>query len=360
MRTQTFNTYLSKQIYQSLIPSDHFLRLLNDRFDWAALTADLHNLAKNDHGGRPRYSPTLLFKMTFLSFLFDLSDRDTESFCNENIPAKAFLGLEITDAAPDFTTLSFFRNEVLTRMGPEWITHTFRRVVAEARDTGVPFGTIHVLDATHTVADVNTHEDRERQEHDGTPRDPDASWGVKGRETKMTPDGERVEVLKSFHGYKAHVLAETDHGLITGLSVSPGNVADVTAGEELLLKKLTPGERSAIHTLTTDKAYGDAVLIKILEKDQGIFTAFSLSRTFLKGEHAEAWERYLEDPQRIAARKKRATIERVFGDMKDNHGLRRSRYLGLLKYHFQTLMAALAHNVKTLVTMMTGVRLRHA
>lgn len=356
MHTNTFNTYLSKRIYQSLVPSDHFLRLLDERFDWAALTVDLRGLANNTRGGRPRWNPTLLFKACFLSFLFDLSDRDTESFCNENIPAKAFLGLEITDAAPDFTTISFFRNEVLEVFGPAWITETFRRVIVEAREKGVAFGTIHALDATHTIADVDTKKDGERP----SPRDADASWGVKGRETKMTPDGERVEVLKSFHGYKAHVLAETAHGLITALSVSPGNTADVTAGEELLLKQLTPRERSQIHTLTTDKAYGDAVLVKMLEQDQGILTAFSLSRTFLKGEHADAWEHYLEDPRRTAARNQRSTIERVFADMKDNHGLRRSRYLGRLKMHFQAMMAAMVHNVKTLLTLMTGARLRPA
>lgn len=358
MNTNTFNTYLSKQIYHSLVPSDHFLRLLNERFDWQVLTADLRSLAQNTHGGRPRWSPTLLFKACFLSFLFDLSDRDTESFCNENIPAKAFLGLEITDAAPDFTTLSFFRNEVLTKMGPEWITSVFQRIVAETREHGIPFGTIHALDATHTTADVNTGKDHERKNDGRLPRDPDASWGVKGRETKVTTNGERVEVLKTFHGYKSHVLAETDHGLITALSMSPGNTADVTAGEDLLLKRMTREERSSIHTLTTDKAYGDAVLIRILEKDQGILTAFALSRTFLIGEHAESWERYLEDPRRVAARKKRSTIERVFADLKDNHGLRRCRYLGLLKYHFQTMMAAMAHNVKTILTLLTGARLR--
>lgn len=358
MQTVMFNAYLSKEIYQSLVPRDHFLRQLQERFDWPALTNDLNRLAQNAHGGRPRYSPTLLFKMLLLSFLFDLSDRDTAAFATNTIPAKYFLGLPITEEAPDFTTLSVFRTEILERFGSDWITNVFRRVLTEAKEAGISFGTIHALDATHTRADVNTFAERERRERGETPRDPDAAWGVKGTERKQTVDGETVEIRKTFHGYKSHVLAETAHGLITALSVSPSNVADVTAGEELLLKKLTPRERAAIGTLTTDKGYGDAVLIKILERDHGILTAFSLSRTFLKGEHAEAWELYLEDPRRVAARKKRSVIERTFADLKDNHGLRQSRYLGLLKYYFQAMMAALAHNVKTMLTLFTGARLR--
>lgn len=360
--TKSFNGYLSRTVYESLVPADHFLRKLDTVVDWRELSWDLHRLAKNDHGGQPRYAPSLLVKMLFLSFLYDLSDDDTEAFCSESIPAKCFLGLEVTERAPDATTLSVLRGEILTTLGETWLDGLLRGVLRHAKAAGVPFGTLHALDATHVLADVNTHADRERQEAGKPPRDPDARWGAKGTETRKTTDGQTVKVTKFFHGYKAHALAETDHGLITGLSVSPGNTADVTAGEDLVLVRMTREERTAItlQTLTADKAYGDAVLIGILERDYGIQTALGLNGQFLKGRYRDHWQAYLDDPERIAARRKRSIIERTFADQKDNHGLRRCRYLGLEKFHLQATFAALCHNLKTLMRMQFGIRLRPA
>lgn len=360
--TKSFNGYLSRTVYESLVPEDHFLRVLDRTIDWHELSWDLHRLAKNDHGGQPRYAPSLLVKMLFLSFLYDLSDDDTECFCSESIPAKCFLGLEVTERAPDATTLSVLRSEILTVLGETWLDGLLRGVLRQARAAGVQFGTVHALDATHVLADVDTHADRERQEHGEPPRDPDARWGAKGTETRLTPDGQRVEVTKFFHGYKAHALAETDHGFLTGLSVSSGNTADVTAGEDLVLVRMTRGEREAItlRTLTADKAYGDAVLIGIMERDYGIQTALGLNGQFLKGKYRDHWQAYLDDPERIAARRKRSVIERTFADQKDNHGLRRCRYLGLPKFHLQATFAALCHNLKLLIRLQFGLRLRPA
>ena len=75
-----------------------------------------------------------------------------------------------------------------------------------SKKQGVAFGKIMALDSTHTVSDVDTHKDKERREQGEEPRDKDASWGVKGTETRLTPDGNKVETVKYFHGYKAHLL----------------------------------------------------------------------------------------------------------------------------------------------------------
>lgn len=360
--TKSFNGYLSRVVYEQLVPQDHFLRKLTEVVDWYELSWDAHRLADNDHGGRPRYTPDLLVKMVFLSFLYDLSDDDTERFCSESIPVKCFLGLDVTAPAPDATTLSVFRSEVLRVLGEPWLTGLLQGVLRQAKVAGIQFGTIHALDATHVLADVDTHADKERRGQGEPPRDPDARWGCKGTETKLTPDGKPVEVAKFFHGYKVHALAETDHGIVTGLSVSPGNTADVDAGEDLVLRRMTREDRAAINlcTLTADKAYGDAVLIGILERDHGIQTALGLNGQFLKGRSRDHWQAYLDDPDRTAARKQRGAIERIFADCKASHALRRCRYLGLAKLHLQATFATLCHNLKTLVRLQFGIRLRPA
>lgn len=358
MNTKSFNTYLSKTIYDNLVPKDHFLKKLNEIFDWNELLFDLRLLGKNEHGGRPRYNPVCLFKMLFLSFLYDLSDRDVSDFCRDNIPAKFFIGLDITEEAPDFTTLSVFRKEILNQFGKEWFSDLVKDIALESKKMGVQFSAIHSLDATHTLACVDTHKDKERENQGQGKRDPDAKWGAKGTEIKITSSGDKVEVVKFFYGYKAHLLCETDNGLIAASGVSSGNEADINAGEELLIKKLNEAERKEIKTITADKAYGDGVLIGILERDYGVKTAFALGGQFFKGKYKERWKAYRDDILRIEAKRKRYVIERVNADLKNNHGLKRCRYLGLTKYHFQVAMSSIAHNLKIITTLITGARLR--
>jgi len=359
MVTKTFNKYLSKQIYDDLVSTDDFFRQLNKLVDWYELTFDLHTLAQNERGGRPRFHHTTLFKMLFISFLYNASDRVTEEICSQNIRCKYFLELDISTFAPDHSTLSVFRTEIIEKMGASWLSQVFDEIVKTALNSGISFSTIYAVDSTHTTANVDTHKDKERQtEKNQTPRDENASWGVKGLESRLNKDKERTQVLKMFYGYKAHLAVDTDKGFITACSVSPGNIADINAGEDLIMKKLLTNKNIEVNLITADKAYGSGILIGLLEQKKKVKTAFSLSSQFLKGVNKEHWNKYLNDEERMQGRRKRATVERVNADLKNNHGLRKARYLGTSKYNFQVMMTAMVHNLKIYVKGITGVRFR--
>lgn len=349
------NTYLSYDIYQSFIDKDHFLARLKHLFPWEEMSDPLGDLAHNNEGGKPRWSPVILLKMLFISFLFDHSDRDTEEAAASNLYVKYFLGLAINERAPDYSTLCRFRGEVLLTKGTSFFDTLFRQIIGTAKKRGVSFSPIKALDATHTLASVDTA----RPQDSTTPQDPNASWGCKGTETKITKGGTKVEVQKLFFGYKAHLLGETNHGLVSGFHVTPGNVADIDGGDVLIHRTLTDEERKDTHFLLGDKGYGCAVWINLLEKYTGIHTAFSLPKSMLtKGVYQKKWQDYVADPNRNELKKERYIIERINADMKENHGLRRCRYRGIIKYHFQTAMAAMAHNLKLTITLLTGARLR--
>ena len=362
---QVPNRYLASLVYDNLVPKDHFLRQLNDLLDWDELTLDLDRLANNHTGGRPRYNPTLMFKMLFLSYLYEMSDRLTAEMCSHHIIFKYFLGLDIAMSAPDYSTLCSFRNQLIKKLGASWLDQVCSDLIAEAQNYGVVFGQVLALDATHTTANVNTFKEADRTKKEGLdPLDKDASWGVKGSESKLEAStGRKVKVVKYFYGYKAHLLADTKTGLIIKATASPGRQADINEGKKLLLKKLTKTDRAKYlqgKTLTADKGYADAILLGILEKDERINTAICLPQTFFQGQYQQRWLKYNYDPKRMLAKKQRYVIERVNADLKNNHSMKRCRYYGLAKYHFQTLMATLAHNLKTLTTILTGARLRPA
>lgn len=354
------NKFLSQDVYASCIDQGHFIARLKDSFDWKTLAAPLEDMAENTAGGRPRHPAVQMLKMLFIAFLFNQSDRETEFSCTNNLLVKYFLELPINEKAADHTCLCRFREEVLLKKGVVFFDTLFRSLIAEAKDLGVVFSVVNALDATHTLANVDA---KNPSNHDPkTPRDPDASWGCKGDETKRTKTGEKVHIPKYFYGYKAHLLGETTNNIITGFHVTGGGTADIDGGDWLMHRILTNAEQKDIHILTADKGYGNCpIWINMLEKHTGIMTAFFLPQSmYTKGpeELKLKWLNYKNDEGRKAFRQERYKIEQINGDLKDNHGMRRCRYLGLQKYHLQTAMASMAHNLKIFVRQLTGARFK--
>jgi len=58
--------------------------------------------------------------------------------------------------------------------------------------------------------------------------------------------------------------------------------------------------------------------------------------------------------------KVRYKIERKFGEAKKHHGFGRCRYRSLQKYHIQTTLTFMSLNLKEIIKITTGVRLKGA
>ena len=354
------NRFMSHDVYKSFINENHFLSQLGLVFDWDSIAEPLWSLAKNEQGGRPRQSPVVLIKMLFLAFLYDRSDREMEFMATSDLYVKYFLRLPIDGLAPDHSSLSRFRDEVLETHGTDFFKHMFEKILQTATRHGVILGRVYALDATHVTSSIQGKTDsHDVKTYGTTSKDTDASWGTKGLETKLTKEGKKVLVQKSFFGYKVHGLAETKYGLVTNLSVTTGRIADIDAADELIHRLLSKRQRSFIDVLLADKGYGCPVWINLLEKFTGIMTAFHLPETYLtKGEHKDKWNAYVNDEGRTAYRKHRTVIERVFGDVKNNHGLKRARYRGTTKLYLQSVLSMMSHNIKILLKQISGVNFK--
>ena len=81
--------------------------------------------------GRDPWDPVLMFKLVFLQFLYDLSDRQLEEQATWNLMFKCFLGLSAEELHPDHNTLCRFRQ----RLGAEEFQRLFNQVVEQARAT---------------------------------------------------------------------------------------------------------------------------------------------------------------------------------------------------------------------------------
>jgi transposase len=63
--------------------------------------------------GRPPYPPVLVFKLLFLSYLYDVSERTIVELADVHLLIKWFLGLAIDAQPPDHSTLTVFKKRFL-------------------------------------------------------------------------------------------------------------------------------------------------------------------------------------------------------------------------------------------------------
>jgi hypothetical protein len=144
--------------------------------------------------GQAPYNPTIILKVLLISFLFNISERQTEDVVNENLPAKFFVGLGIDEQAPDHSTLTLFKNRLIENCGIKAYEELFDEIIIIAQEEGINFGKLQIVDSVHTIANVNLIEDERRKQEGKPPRDADACWGAKGNKMVV------AEVRKSNSG----------------------------------------------------------------------------------------------------------------------------------------------------------------
>ncbi len=149
------------------------------------------------------YQPVIVFKMLLLAYLYNLSERDVERYCVENIPARLFLDVSLADSIPDHSTLCLFRKRIEAVPDPtkdntqkgmrnhleEQSRALFDEVFQQAIGLGIQLGSIQIVDSVHTVAHVNNEKDRIRQESGKDSVDPGASVVHKGTRDVTAPNG---------------------------------------------------------------------------------------------------------------------------------------------------------------------------
>lgn len=352
------NSFWGDSLYEMVVPPSHFLRRLRDLLDWEEMTQGLAECYRGgaEYGPIP-YHPAVLVKMLFLSYLYDLSERQTEEFASDSMAARYFLGLGAHQSIPDHSTLTVFKERVLSRRGAQGFDELFQRVVRVAKEKGIRFGRIQVVDATHSVADVDVKEDEEHQDQGSKPRDGDAAWGTKGKKRVKTTDGKSALVNKFFYGYKTHLSLNADSGLISAVVVTEGNQSDGKQLTRLMAKDEAVGVEAEVYA--GDKAYDDGDNHEWL-RWKGKSSALCLKGFRTKKYPEGLWAQIKGSDDYQEGQRQRYKIEQKNAEAKRWHGLRRCRYLGLAKYAVQALMTALAVNLKRMVWLLYGERFRGA
>jgi len=342
-------------IYAEIIPPDHFLVQLDKVIDWDRFTPLLLAAYKGDAMyGAPPYAPVMILKMLLLSYLYDISERRTEELVAFTLPAKAFVGLGVTDRAPDHSTLTVFRERLIQRGKLKVFEEMLEEIVQMALRSGIQFSSIQIVDSVHSVADVNTDKDHKRQKKGKGPRDPDARWGVKHTRKVKTEDGKEEEQKEYFFGYKAHVSLNAKNGLITSLEVTSGEAYDGHHFCPLVDHDLE--QKLPVDTYAGDRGYDDGDNHYYLEL-RGLHSAIRIRKFRIdkKDNNKQVWLDLIKTPQYQQGLKERYKIERKFGEAKQGHGFGRCRYIGTARFAVQAFFTAIMLNLKRMVKLLTGV-----
>lgn len=96
------------QLYERAIPKDHLLRRIDECVDFSFVEEEVSDLYCSDNG-RPSYAPEQLFRVMFVSYLYNLSDVRVVQELRYNLLYRYFCRFSLSDDTPDDTTLVVFR-----------------------------------------------------------------------------------------------------------------------------------------------------------------------------------------------------------------------------------------------------------
>lgn len=245
-----------------------------------SLTAHLYSR----NYGRPPIDPVVLVKYILLGYLEHIrSERELEIRCDQTPVYRWFIGVDLFDAVPDHSTLSQLR-----RRKPGFrkiFKRLFEAVVRQCVEAGLVSGRLVGTDSTHIKANAS----RSSEELVEITETPGAYWerldayeetGLEElkrktgkrrakrvkqvkkdnrrthkRVSRTDPDAGHLKRPGKPEGphYLVHQTEDTDHGIILGLTVTPGDVHDSVpylAHLEGIHKNVI-----AIQAATADSAY---------------------------------------------------------------------------------------------------------
>jgi IS5 family transposase len=291
--------------------------------DWSSIERLLSPL-RSGAMGAPGYPSLVLFKALLLQRWYALSDPALEEGLTDRLSFRRFVGLALSDAIPDHSTLWRFRESLKEGLAERLFAEITRQI--EAGGFVLKQGTL--IDASLIPAAVN------RPARPCEPQAPDADGRPASKLVRSALDEDAAWSKKEgrYHfGYKLHAAMDKTSRIIRRLALTPANVNESTMADGLIC-----GDEAAVYA---DKAYDSHARSARLAA-AGIENA--IMRRGGRWHGLEAAD--LQRNARIA--KVRGAIEPLFALLKNVHGLKRARYRGLARNACAFHFAAMAMNLK--------------
>ncbi|WP_059171254.1 IS1182 family transposase [Bacillus sp. FJAT-27445] len=421
-----------------LVPENHLVRKLESAIDFSFIYPLVEHLYSGL--GRPSIDPVVLFKITFIQYIFGIgSMRQTIKEIETNMAYRWFLGFGFYTEVPHFST--FGKNYERRFYDSDVFEQIFYRILMEIMDKGLLSPEHVFVDSTHVKANANkrkygkklvrketrAYEEKlqmelnlDREKHGKKPFSPEKFEKEEWKEIKeSTTDPEsgyyvKDERTKQF-AYSFHAATD-EKGFVLGTIVTPGNIHDSHILQPLVekiiekVKKplavaadaaykthsitnfllenqmlpvlpytrpktkegffrkhdyvydeyyncyLCPEGQELKYTTTTKEGYRQYKSNPAICASCPFLSKCTESKNHQKLIQRHIWEPYLEEAEHLRHTheikqiyaKRKETIERVFADAKEKHGMRWTTLRGLKKLSMQAMLTFAAMNLKKL------------
>ena len=216
-----FETYLLRNEYRKLAQLGDKLAKADQQVNWEAFRPIIKGLYDNQgpQGGRPNVDEVIMVKFLVLQQWYGLSDEETERQAVDRLSFRRFIGYP--ERVPDSTTIWLFR-ERLAETGKD--KEIWAELQRQLDEKGLRVRKGVAQDASFITADPGPS---------GKPRGGEAR-------TRRCRDGDWAKRREgSTYGYKVHVKADLEHGLVRSLEATSARVHDSRVDLRSLVKPCT-------------------------------------------------------------------------------------------------------------------------
>nr|WP_325205096.1 transposase [uncultured Oscillibacter sp.] len=241
---------------EDLVPAEHFLRKLEAALDLSFVHEETAHLYSRRYG-QPPIDPVMMVKYLLLGFLYGIPlERQIEVRCADSNAFCWYLGIDLGERVPDHSTISQLR-----RRKPAFrkvFRRLFEEVVRQCVEKGLVSGRLAVTDSTHIKANASRASEQEidvpeeagnywkpldAYEEEGLEELKQRTRKRRAKRTKQVKKDKcrsRKKVRRTdpesgcmkrpgkpngFY-YLSHQTADPDHGIITAVIVTTGDVHD--------------------------------------------------------------------------------------------------------------------------------------
>ena len=347
-----------------------------------------------DDVGRPGIPPGVYFRMLFVGYFEGLSAQRAIAWkCADSLSVRTFLGLEITDPAPEHSSLTRIRQ----RLPLEVHLQAFQWVLDVARERGLLRGKVLAIDATTLEANAAMKSMVRRvsgekwaaylkrlakAEGMDDPSDEDLRRFDRKRKDKkvsntewaspIDPDSRimRMKDGRTHFGYKAEHAVDVESDLVVAADIYPGDTAD---GDSILMTVQSAqdnlqaiGSEHPVHAVLGDKGYHRIESLAVLGEVHGV-------RTYIPERQDGVRHNWQERPagdkaafygnrRRVTGRRGRALSrlrsefsERSFAHTCETGGARRTTLRGMVNVAKRYVVHAAARNLGVIMRALFGI-----
>ena len=237
MKTREKSFFDEENRLSELSRKGDFLEELNSKVKWERFRKPVERVMRETNpkgpGGRPPNDAVVMVKTLILRELYQLSDDAMEYQILDRLSFQRFLGLNLSDDAPDAKAIWHYRNELTKNGGIKKMFALFYKelekrqmiankgVMVDASFSEVPRQR-NSRDENKGIKKGSVPDDWQREENKAklSQKDTDARWTKKNGQ--------------NYYGYKNHVKVDSKSKIIKSYTVTSANVHDSQELEGLL------------------------------------------------------------------------------------------------------------------------------